>query len=127
MNQGKTILLVEDNLDNQLVAQVMIKKAGYDVVTVEDGLQAVNYLKEKADRICLVLMDIQMPVMDGIEATRQIRALTHSPASRLPIVAVTAFADSENRTACEESGMNSFLAKPYTFDKLSRAIKDILD
>lgn len=102
------ILVVEDNTVNQHVAKAMLEKRGHQVDIVGNGQLAVEAVLAKPYDI--VLMDIQMPVMDGHEATRQIRS--HKQFASLPIIAVTAHAFAEERDACEASGMNDFLAKP---------------
>jgi PAS domain S-box-containing protein len=102
------ILVAEDNTVNQHVAKAMLSKRGHDVDIVGNGALAVEAVLAKP--YDLVLMDIQMPVMDGHDATRRIRS--NPRFASLPIVAVTAHAFAEERTRCEESGMNDFLAKP---------------
>jgi CheY-like chemotaxis protein/HPt (histidine-containing phosphotransfer) domain-containing protein len=104
-----TILLAEDNETNQRVAVAMLTKRGHQVDLVENGKAAVDSVKLK--RYDIVLMDIQMPEMDGLEATREIRK-THEHAD-LPIVALTAHAFAEERERCEAAGMNGFLTKPF--------------
>ncbi len=103
------VLLVEDNPINQKVAQLLLAKLGHDVDTVDDGLAAIHAVH--ASRYHLVLMDLQMPGMDGLEATRRIRA--ELPATAQPhIVAMTASAMIEDRAACSAAGMNDYLPKP---------------
>ncbi len=108
------ILLAEDNEVNQRVAVALLEKRGYDVVAVPDGQQAVDRVKEEP--FDLVLMDIQMPVMDGLQATEAIRALPGREG--LPVVALTAHAFAEERERTREAGMDDFLAKPFTPDDL---------
>ena len=105
---GKRILIAEDNAINQLIMQELIAPTGATVIMVDNGLQAVNAVREQA--FDLVFMDMQMPVMDGLEATRQIR--TFMAADVLPIVAVTANAFKEDRDKGFASGMNDYLTKP---------------
>ncbi|WP_167784648.1 ATP-binding protein [Ramlibacter rhizophilus] len=103
----RALLLVEDNPINQLVAQALLEKLGYSDVTVaEHGEEALRLAQERA--FDLVLMDCQMPVMDGFEATRRMR----EQGMHMPIVALTAGAVSNDRERCLESGMNDYVAKP---------------
>jgi CheY-like chemotaxis protein len=117
------VLVVEDNLINQKVAEQLIKRMGYEVDVVGDGAQAVARMAEQ--RYGLVLMDCQMPVMDGYEATAQIRQSERDgDGRRTPIVALTAHAMSGNRERCLEIGMDDFVTKPVTRDVLERVIGD---
>jgi CheY-like chemotaxis protein len=112
--RGK-VLLVEDNPVNQLVAKGMLGKLGCDVVVAGHGAEALDQL-EFAD-FDLVLMDCNMPVMDGYEASRQIRQSGRWP--NLPIVALTANAMSEERERCRAAGMSDYLAKPFRREELA--------
>ena len=102
------ILLVEDNLFNQQIAQEMLEEVGADVTLVSNGAAALELLGERS--FDCVLMDLQMPVMDGLETTRRIRAAPQL--SRLPVLAMTATATTEARVRCIEAGMNDFISKP---------------
>ncbi len=102
------ILLVEDNPVNQQVAATMLRKRGHQVEIADNGRRAVDAVR--TGRYDLVLMDVQMPVLDGLAATRAIRAL---PNGRLPIIAMTAHALREERERCLAAGMDSYLAKPF--------------
>ena len=112
------ILLVEDNPVNQLVAKGMLSKLGCDVVVAGHGGEALSQLEQKT--FDLVLMDCNMPVMDGYEATRQIRHRGRWP--KLPIVALTANAMPEERERCRSAGMNDYLAKPFRREELAALI-----
>ena len=117
------VLVVEDNLVNQQVIGAMIRQLGVDVVVVDNGQKAVDKVLSEAERIAVILMDVQMPVLDGYEATRQIRAWEALQGRQpLPIIAVTADAFAEDQMRCREAGMDDFLAKPI---KLS-ALADLL-
>ena len=110
------VLLVEDTPTNQLVASLMLRRMGYEVDLVESGEQAVEAVQKKA--YAVVFMDLQMPGMDGLEATRRIRALP-PPYSAVCIVAMTANAMESDRDACLAAGMNDFVSKPITLQRLS--------
>jgi two-component system sensor histidine kinase/response regulator len=111
---GANILVVEDNEINAEVAQLLLTSAGLTVDIAENGLQAIEKVNDKT--YDLVLMDVQMPVMDGLKATHQIR-LTHNKES-LPILAMSASAFNNDRQACIDVGMNDFVAKPVSPDNL---------
>jgi two-component system, sensor histidine kinase and response regulator len=108
---GASILLVEDNLINQLVATTLLTKAGYVVEKANNGKEAVEMSEKQT--FDLILMDYQMPVMDGLEATRQIREREQNiGAKRIPIIAMTANAMKGDKEICLESGMDDYIAKP---------------
>jgi len=109
------VLLVEDNPVNQLVAKGMLGKLGCDVVVAAHGVEALDQLEH--DEFDLVLMDCNMPVMDGYEASRQIRQSGRWP--HLPIVALTANAMAEERERCRAAGMSDYLAKPFRREELA--------
>lgn len=103
-----SVLVVEDNLINQKILVAFLRKRGYQVDVAADGAEAVQRLAEK--RYGIVLMDLQMPVLDGFEATRLIRSLPEI--ADVPIVAVSAHALNGEKQRCLEAGMNGYLAKP---------------
>ncbi len=118
------VLLAEDNLVNQRVAKRLLEKEGHRVTVAANGREAVEaVVREPFD---VVLMDIQMPEMDGFEATRAIRGLAVVELARIPIVAVTAHAISGYEERCRTAGMNGFVTKPVDADKLESAIKMVL-
>ena len=111
--KGKRILLVEDNELNREIAEELIGATGASVESAEDGVQAVKKFKESAEGYYdLILMDVQMPHMDGYEATRCIRALGRSDAQKVPIFAMTANAFAEDLQKSREAGMNAHISKP---------------
>ena len=107
------ILLAEDNLVNQKLATMMLGKAGYTVTIANNGLQAVELYSSGPERFDIILMDVQMPEMDGLEATRQIRAKGYGA---VPIIAMTANAMVGDRELCLASGMNDYVSKPIKRD-----------
>lgn len=109
------VLLADDNEVNRMVAGESLKRLGCEVATAEDGRHALELMQQRA--FSLVLMDCQMPVMDGYEATQKIRQLT-GPACRVPVIALTAHAMTGDREKCLAAGMNDYLAKPFTLDSL---------
>jgi CheY-like chemotaxis protein len=114
------ILLVEDHPINQMLATTLLKKWGHTVVLAKNGQEAVDLFPTQAWD--LVLMDMQMPVMGGLEATRLIRA-TESD-RKTPIIAMTANAMESDRQACLDAGMNAHLAKPFNAPALQAVILD---
>ena len=124
--EGKKVLLVEDNLLNQEIAQAIVQDAGFTVDTADDGDVAVERLQDsKQGEFDLVLMDIQMPKMDGYAATRQIRTLP-SDAANVPIVAMTANAFEEDKQKTIRAGMNAHIAKPIEAGRLMETLSHIL-
>ncbi|MEM8948171.1 MAG: response regulator [Pseudomonadota bacterium] len=110
------ILLADDNPVNSKIASIMLEKAGHRIDIVTDGAAAVEAAKDK--RYDLVLMDVQMPVMDGLEATRKIRAMTRHGTPHLPIVAVTANAMTGDDRQCLDAGMDDYVSKPIDSARL---------
>ena len=125
--KGKNILLVEDNELNREIAQEILQEYGFLVDSAENGAVAVEKVSTAAPgSYDLVLMDVQMPIMDGYTATRQIRALDDPARAKLPILAMTANAFDEDRRNALESGMNGFLSKPIVIGDLVQELHKIL-
>ena len=125
--KGKHILLVEDNALNREIAQEILREYGFLVDTAENGAVAVEKVSTAAPgSYDLVLMDVQMPIMDGYTATRKIRALDDPARAKLPILAMTANAFDEDRRNALESGMNGFLSKPIVIGDLVQELHKIL-
>ena len=116
---GLKILLAEDNMVNQRVAQAILVRGGHSVDVVENGAEAVKAVQ--AESYDVVMMDIHMPEMDGVAATRNIRSLD-GPVGTIPIIAVTANALQEDREKYLEAGMDDYVAKPIQAEILSAAI-----
>ena len=124
---GKKILLVEDNEMNREIACEILEEYGFVLDTAEDGVYAVEKMEKAAPgQYDLILMDIQMPMMDGYEATRKIRALSDPAAANIPIIAMTANAFEEDRQLAFEAGMNEHVSKPIDVPKLISVLSDIL-
>ena len=125
---GKKILLVEDNEINQEIAKTILEESGFIIDVADDGTIAVERMEEALqDDYDLILMDIQMPHMDGYEATRRIRALDDPVKAAIPIVAMTANAFEEDRRLALEAGMNDHITKPIEIPKLMDSLKKILE
>lgn len=125
--KGKKILLAEDNELNREIAVELLKEEGFILDTAEDGTIAVEKMRTaKPGQYDLILMDIQMPIMDGYEATRQIRKLKNPETANIPIVAMTANAFEEDRQKALEAGMNEHVAKPIDLARLLEVVKKVL-
>ncbi len=121
--RGLRLLLVEDNELNREIAQELLEESGFQVETAEDGTVAVEKVKaSKPGWYALILMDVQMPVMNGYEATKAIRALEDPALASIPIVAMTANAFDEDRRQALACGMNDHVAKPINVDKLLQVL-----
>ena len=117
--KGKRILLVEDNEINREIAEMILSEAGLEVECAPDGTDAVNMVEKNPEYYYdAVLMDVQMPIMDGYEATRTIRALPRKDVESLPILAMTANAMEEDKEMALTSGMNAHIAKPIDIEML---------
>ena len=124
---GKRLLVVEDNALNREIAVTMLEEGGFEVDTAENGKVAVDKVRESAPGYYdLVLMDIQMPIMDGYAAARAIRALPNAEKAGLPIVAMTANAFDEDRQNAEKAGMNGHLSKPFDMQQLLTMLREKL-
>ena len=114
--EGRQILLVEDNPVNTMVSEGMLTQLGCAVTCVENGQEALDAVEKQS--FDMVLMDMRMPVMDGIEATVALRGREKLSGTHLPIVALTAGALTQERDACLEAGMDDYLTKPFTLQAL---------
>ncbi|MDP2128447.1 MAG: PAS domain S-box protein [Pseudohongiella sp.] len=122
---GGSILLAEDNLINQKLAKAVLQKAGYAVTVAENGLEAVEWIKKQ--HFDVVLMDLQMPEMDGMAATQVIRALERTNGRHTPIIALTAHAMSGDRDRCLEGGMDAYISKPIAASALLSLVRSFSD
>ncbi|MGI8672733.1 MAG: response regulator, partial [Luteitalea sp.] len=115
------VLLAEDNAVNQQVAVAMLKKGGHHVFVADNGAHAADAIaREPFD---VVLMDVQMPDVNGFEATARVRDRERTTGGRIPIVAMTAHAMTGDRERCLDAGMDGYLTKPITFDALMAAVE----
>ena len=113
----RKVLLVEDYQPNVIVASSVLETFGYEYAVANTGLEAIRMISR--EKFGVVLMDVQMPEMDGIEATSRIRASEKAKnLPRLPIIGVTAHALSEDRELCLRAGMDDYIAKPFNWDEL---------
>lgn len=114
---GFSVLIAEDNLINQKVISKSLNKMGVQADFAENGREVLTYVNKNPN--CLIFMDVQMPLLDGIEATKMIR-MHHK--ERPYIVAITSNTFSKEKNKCLESGMNDFISKPFTFDDLRQIL-----
>ncbi len=120
---GYRLLLAEDDATNQRLAKIQLLKLGYQVDTADDGTQVLDAVLADAKRYDLILMDCQMPVMDGFEATRLIREALQNSRLHVPIIAMTANAMQGDREACLQAGMDDYVSKPIQLDQLNQVIQ----
>jgi len=117
------ILLAEDNPANQRLAVLQLQKLGQEVEAVDDGAQAVNAILKSQRPYAMILMDCQMPVLDGFDATRQIRTTEQISGDHIPVIAMTANATQADRQACLEAGMDDYISKPVTLESLRQIVE----
>jgi len=120
--RGKNVLVAEDNEINMILIVELLKDAGYNVVTASNGQQAIELIE--ANDVDLVLMDVQMPVMGGIEASNIIREKEKLTGVHLPIIAMTASAMTGDRELCLQAGMDEYISKPIVEDELYRCLRE---
>ena len=119
----KHVLLVEDNSINQLLAQTVLNAIGYTFVTVENGKLAYDIIRTKKEKFDIILMDIMMPVMDGYEASKLIRALEDEEQRTIPIIALTADVTPTVKEKCKKIGINAYISKPFDSNELNKTIQ----
>ncbi len=120
-----SILLVEDNKLNQRLMESSLSKFGFIIDVANNGLEAVEKYKASPEAYNLIIMDIMMPVMDGLEATRQIRIYEQKKKIRIPIIALTANTFNADRDRCLSYGMDEYMAKPLNMDKLTKVFREL--
>ena len=119
-----TILVVDDEKDIRKLVGIYLKRQGYQILEAENGKQAIDLVRENSD-IDLIIMDVMMPEMDGLEATRQIRSSDLEDAGTIPIIAMTANAFSEDMQHSLAAGMNAHISKPVDMKLLKKTIRNI--
>ena len=126
--RGKHILLAEDNELNAEIAIAILEETGLIIDRVEDGIQCVNRIEQMpAGTYDMILLDIQMPNMDGYKATQEIRRLPDRNKACIPIIAMTANAFAEDKKKAFDAGMNEHIAKPIDIEKLRAVIRSVLN
>ena len=124
---GKRVLLVEDNVINMEIAHEILGEEHLNITEAKNGKEALEiFQNSRLDEYDVIIMDVMMPVMDGLEATKAIRMLEREDAKKIPIIAMTANAFEEDRKACLEAGMNEHIGKPIDIPRLKRAITKLL-
>lgn len=121
----KSIMLVEDNKLNQRLMESSLRRFGFHIDLANNGLEAVELYQANPDKYCLIIMDIMMPVMDGLESTRQIRIYEQGKSYRVPIIALTANTFNADRERCLSYGMDDYLAKPLNLDLLAQSFRNL--
>ena len=121
---GKRILLVEDNQINTEVAAMLLENKGFEVETAGNGLRALElFSKSTRGYYDAILMDIRMPLMDGLTAATNIRHLSNADADSIPIIAMTAQSERESKESCSLAGMNAYISKPVDPENLIRILR----
>jgi osomolarity two-component system sensor histidine kinase NIK1 len=125
MGESLAILLVEDNLLNQRIVTFSLKKFNHEVVIANNGVEAIEHFNQR--KFDVILMDIMMPVMDGLEATTKIREIENKNKieKRTPIIALTANTMDNDRDKCISYGMDEFMAKPFDIEKLNSIFDEL--
>ena len=124
---GKRVLLVEDNVINMEIAHAILEEEHLNITEAKNGKEAFEiFQNSRLDEYDVIIMDVMMPVMDGLEATKAIRELEREDAKKIPIIAMTANAFEEDRKACLEAGMNEHIGKPIDIPQLKRVITKLL-
>ena len=122
------MLLVEDNAINMEIAHAILEEEHLNITEAKNGKEALEiFQNSRMDEYDVIIMDVMMPVMDGLEATKAIRELEREDAKKIPIIAMTANAFEEDRKACLDAGMDEHIAKPIDIEKLRAVILSVLN
>ena len=121
----QTILVCDDDKEIVEAIEIYLQQEGYHILKAYDGEEALEILKE--NEVHLLIMDVMMPVMDGLEATKAIRELEREDAKKIPIIAMTANAFEEDKKKALEAGMNAHIAKPISIDAIMEVLDQIFD
>jgi CheY-like chemotaxis protein len=121
----KAIMLVEDNKLNQRLMESSLRRFGFQIDLAGNGLEAVEKYQANPTKYSLIIMDIMMPIMDGLEATRQIRIFEQLNNIRIPIIALTANTFNADRERCLSYGMDDYLAKPLNMELLAQSFRSL--
>lgn len=119
------VLLAEDNKINREIIETILEKKGFNAVSVKTGKEVLQCMRQQY--FDLILMDVKMPVMDGFQATREIRKQEDTTGEHIPIIAMTAYAENEKKKKCLEAGMDSYISKPIKTEKLWQVIRNIIN
>ncbi|MGY3569738.1 response regulator [Vibrio paucivorans] len=122
LSSNLNVLVVEDTYSNQMVIKLLLERSGYNVTTLNNGQEALDYLKGNIKSVDLILMDMSMPIMDGVTATRHI----HKLCNITPVIALTAHAMECDKQKCLDAGMNAFVSKPIRSKEIHKAIKMVV-
>ena len=123
-NTGITILVAEDDEDNRFIMKMLLEMRGYEVMTAANGHEAIA----KAERTCpdLILMDLRMPLLNGLATTRQLRQHTDARLRQVPVIALSAYDPAQHRAVAIAAGCNDYVTKPIDYDRLEKLIETFL-
>jgi two-component system cell cycle response regulator DivK len=124
MSKKSTILVAEDNEDNRFIMKMLLEMRGYRVVTAANGHEAI--LKAERERPDLILMDLRMPVLNGLATTRQLRQHADAHLRQLPVLALSAYDPAQHRAVAIAAGCNDYVTKPIDYDRLEKLIETFL-
>jgi two-component system, sensor histidine kinase and response regulator len=125
--RGLSLLIAEDVVINQMLIESILTRSGHTVTLAENGEEVVRAWQKEPGKYDLIFMDVQMPVMDGLQATRRIREMEGATGGHIPIVAMTAYAMKEDRDRCREAGMDDYISKPFQRDDISAVLSRLFD
>jgi CheY-like chemotaxis protein len=124
INSGVTILVAEDDEDNRFTLKTLLEMRGYRVLTAADGQEAIAVAER--ERLDLILMDLRMPILNGLAATRQLRQHVSPRLRMIPILALSAYDPAQHRAVAIAAGCNDYVTKPIDYDRLEKLIETLL-